>query len=74
MDHSELRRAFEKHEAVCAERWKTIFNKIEEFDERSTSRFEEHKKEFCTFRRIAIGGLGTAVIFLLSILGGQYGL
>jgi hypothetical protein len=28
-----------KHEAICAERWKTIFNKIEDIEEESDNRF-----------------------------------
>ncbi len=68
MDHDELKNAFEKHEAVCDERWKTVFNKLEEFDERSTQRYEEHKSEFGTYRRFAFSGLGAIVLCLVGLL------
>lgn len=29
------------HEAICAERWKTVFNQLEGIEERSGKRFDE---------------------------------
>lgn len=68
MDHDELKSAFEKHEAVCDERWKIVFNKLEEFDERSTQRYEEHRQEFGVYRRFAFSGLGAIVLCLIGLL------
>lgn len=68
MDQKTLAEKFTTHEAVCAERWKTVFHKLEEFDERSSQRYEEHKKEFQTYRRLALSGMGVIVMFLLGLL------
>jgi len=68
LDHEELKGAFETHEAVCEERWRTVFNKLEEFDERSTQRYEEHKQEFGTYRRFAFSGMGAIVLCLIGLL------
>ena len=66
MDSIESR--FSKHEAVCAERWKTTFKKLEEFEKRSTERYEEHKREFSIYRRFVLTGMGIIIMFLLSLL------
>lgn len=68
MDQKTLAEKFTTHEAVCAERWKTVFNKLEEFDERSSQRYEEHKNEFHTYRKLALSSLGLIVMFLLGLL------
>ena len=76
---NDLKGQFQRHEAVCDERWKTVFNKIdefdkrtsrrlEEFDRRSGERYEEHKREFGTYRKVALGALATIVMFLLGLL------
>ena len=57
-----------RHEAVCEERWKTVFNKLEDFDERSTQRYEEHKREFGTFRAFAFSGMGAIILCLIGLL------
>lgn len=75
----EIEGQFRKHEAVCEERWKTVFNKIDEFDKRTSKRlddfdrrsgerYEEHKKLFGNVRKVALGALATLVMFLLGLL------
>ena len=40
MDTEELAAELEKHEAICAERWKTVFNQLQGIEERSGKRFD----------------------------------
>ena len=39
MDVNEVAAELAKHEAVCAERWKTIFNKITDMEKGADGRF-----------------------------------
>jgi len=58
MDAETVAKNLEKHEAVCAERWKTAFNRFDDMDE-SIKRIE-------TILISACGGLivGAATVFL----------
>ena len=40
MTTDELAAELEKHEAICAERWKTVFNQLEGIEGRSAKRFD----------------------------------
>ena len=40
MKTEELAAELEKHEAICAERWKTVFNQLQGIEERSGKRFD----------------------------------
>lgn len=67
----DLENEFAKHEAICEERWKTVFNKLEEFDERSTQRYEESKAEFGIYRRFAFSGMGAIILCLIGLLASE---
>ena len=47
----------EKHEAICAERWKTAFNRFDDFDN-SIKRIEQ----------ILIGGSGAVILFMAGLI------
>lgn len=47
----------EKHEAICAERWKTAFNRFDEMEE-SVKRIEQ----------ILIGGSGALLLFMAGLI------
>ena len=55
-----------KHEAICAERWKTIFNKIEDIESESDNRFNRIDEKTTRIDSILIGCAG----FLLVTLSG----
>ena len=55
-----------KHEAICAERWKTIFNKIEDIESESDNRFNRIDEKTTRIESILIGCAG----FLLVTLSG----
>ena len=58
--------ALEKHEAICAERWKTIFNKIADIEEASDTRFNRIDEKTTRIESILLGCAG----FLLVTLSG----
>ena len=47
----------EKHEAICDERWKTAFNRFDDFDN-SIKRIEQ----------ILIGGSGAVILFMAGLI------
>ena len=55
-----------KHEAICAERWKTIFNKIEDIESESDNRFNRIDEKTTRIESILIG----CASFLLVTLSG----
>ena len=55
-----------KHEAICAERWKTIFNKIDDIESESDNRFNRIDEKTTRIESILIGCAG----FLLVTLSG----
>jgi len=55
-----------KHEAICAERWKTIFNKIDDIETESDNRFNRIDEKTTRIESILIGCAG----FLLVTLSG----
>lgn len=64
----ELKAAFEVHEAVCEERWKTIFNELREGKEESKERGIEVKNSVNSLHRLVWGGGGAIILFLLGTL------
>ena len=56
-DAKQVRMDLEKHEAICAERWKTAFNRFDDFDN-SIKRIEQ----------ILIGGSGAVILFMAGLI------
>ena len=56
-DAKQVKMDLEKHEAICAERWKTAFNRFDDFDN-SIKRLEQ----------ILIGGSGTVILFMAGLI------
>tara|TARA_E500000178_G_scaffold343100_1_gene389362 strand:+ start:5352 stop:5555 length:204 start_codon:yes stop_codon:yes gene_type:complete len=56
-DAKQVKMDLEKHEAICAERWKTAFNKFEDM-ENSINRIEQ----------ILIGGSGAVILFMAGLI------
>lgn len=66
---SELRAEFEKHEAVCEERWKTVFNEIRSAKEESKERHGDIKSSVQSLHRLVWAGGGAVILFLAGLLG-----
>lgn len=60
--------ALDKHEAVCAERWKTIFNKIEDIEEESEKRFNRIDTQTTRIESILLGTAGFLLVTLAGIV------
>ena len=56
-DAKQVKMDLEKHEAICAERWKTAFNTFEDI-ENSIKRIEQ----------ILIGGSGAVILFMAGLI------
>ena len=65
---NELKAEFEKHEAVCEERWKTIFNELREGKEESKERWAEVKVSVQSLHRLVWAGGGAVILFLAGMI------
>lgn len=71
MDNQELndlKAAFLQHEAVCEERWKTIFNEVKEGKEESRERWHEVQTSIHSLNKLVLSVGGAAIIFLLGVI------
>ena len=62
MDTEELAAELEKHEAICAERWKTVFNQLTGIEERSGKRFDSVESSITRIETILISVAGTIIV------------
>ena len=68
MDVNDVANALDKHEAVCAERWKTIFNKIENIEGESDNRFNRIDQKTTRIESILIGFTGFMLVTLSGVV------
>jgi len=66
---NDLRAEFEKHEAICEERWKTVFNEIRSAKEESKERHGDIKSSVQSLHRLVWAGGGAVILFLAGLLG-----
>ena len=62
MTTDELATELEKHEAVCAERWKTVFNQLRDIENRSAKRFDGVESTITRIETILISVAGTIIV------------
>ena len=62
MKTEELAAELEKHEAICAERWKTVFNQLQGIEERSGKRFDGVESSITRIETILISVAGTIIV------------
>ena len=62
MNTDELAAELEKHEAICAERWKTVFNQLQGIEGRSANRFDGVESSITRIETILISVAGTIII------------
>ena len=67
-DLNDLKSAFLQHEAVCEERWKTIFNELREGKEESKERWAEVKVSVQALHRLVWAGGGAVILFLAGMI------
>ena len=68
MTTDELAAELEKHEAICAERWKTVFNQLEGIEERSGKRFDSVESSITRIETILISVAGTLIVGGVSMI------
>jgi len=68
MDVNDVAAELAKHEAVCAERWKTIFNRIEKIDADSGIRFDKQEQTVTRLETILIAASGTGLCAAAGII------
>lgn len=68
MTTDELAAELEKHEAICAERWKTVFNQLEGIEERSGKRFDSVESSITRIETILISVAGTIIVSALGLI------
>ena len=68
MTTDELAAELEKHEAICAERWKTVFNQLEGIEERSGKRFDGVESSITRIETILISVAGTLIVGGVSMI------
>jgi hypothetical protein len=64
----DLKIAFLQHEAVCEERWRTIFNELREGKEESKERWAEVKVSVLHLHRLVWAGGGALILFLTGMI------
>jgi len=50
------------HEAICAERWKTVFNQLEGIEKRSGKRFDDVGESITRLETILISAAATGLL------------
>ena len=57
MEVEELSAELKRHEAICEERWKTVFSRLDDIDNRINKLFQ-----------IVLAGGATTILFLLGVI------
>jgi len=69
MDNDEdLDTRFTTHEAVCAERWKTVFNQLEGIEARSGKRFDRVGDSVNRLETILISAAGAGLLGAVAVI------
>jgi hypothetical protein len=67
-DLNDLKTAFLQHEAVCEERWKTIFNEVKEGKEESRERWLDLQSSISSLNKLVLSVGGAAIVFLMGVV------
>ena len=68
MEIKQVAANLEKHEAICAERWKTIFNKIETMEKGASGSFNGIEEQVSRVENILLGSAGFLIVTLAGIV------
>jgi hypothetical protein len=58
----ELDKRLSTHEAICAERWKTVFNQLEGIEKRASTRFDGVESQVTRLETILISAAATGIV------------
>ena len=62
------------HEAICAERWKTVFNQLEGIEKRSSRRFDDVGDSITRLETILISAAGAGLIAACGLIAAHLGM
>ncbi len=62
------------HEAICAERWKTVFNQLEGIEKRSSRRFDDVGESITRLETILISAAGAGLIAASGLIMAHLGM
>ena len=62
------------HEAICAERWKTVFNQLEGIERRSGKRFDNVGESITRLETILISAAGGGLLAACGLIAAQLGM
>ncbi len=58
-----------KHEAICAERWKTVFNNLEHMERGAEKRFNGIDDQNSKIETIILSSAGFLIVTLVGVVG-----
>jgi len=64
----ELDKRLSTHEAICAERWKTVFNQLEGIEKRASTRFDGVESQVTRLETILISTAATGLLAGCGVL------
>ena len=64
----ELDKRLSTHEAICAERWKTVFNQLEGIEKRASTRFDGVDSQVTRLETILISTAATGILAGCGVL------
>jgi len=67
-ENMKLDKRLSTHEAICAERWKTVFHQLEGIEARSSRRFDEVDASVTRIETILISVAATGLLAGLGLL------
>jgi|TARA_R110002096_G_scaffold181071_1_gene358469 hypothetical protein len=67
-DIMEIDNRLTTHEAICAERWKTVFNQLEGIEKRSGIRFDNVGDSITRLETILISAAATGLLAALGLV------
>ena len=56
------------HEAICAERWKTVFNQLEGIEKRASRRFDGVEESVNRLETVLFSAAGGGIIGLATVI------
>ena len=62
------------HEAICAERWKTVFNQLEGIEQRSGERFDEVGDSITRLETILISAAAAGLLAACGLIATHLGM
>jgi len=68
-DIEQVAAALEKHEAICAERWKTVFNNLQTMEKGAEKRFNGIDEQTSKIETIILSSAGFLIVTLAGIVG-----